>query len=218
MAFNIEKCYVPSINQSNQHQPFKYTMNDVTLSTVNEVKDLGIFLDTKLSWDKHIRYTTANARKLTGLIKRTVGHSAPVSVLQQLYSSIVMPQLDYAYATPIWNSLSKSQIQTLERIQRSYTKFMFGYESPFTYPDRLDRLNMLPYHTDEIFQTCVSYTKLFKILAHYLQTVYILEMISDVLDNLNHQIFQYHDEKMSNLENVIVTELYIVGTSFITWF
>ena len=74
-------------------------MNDVTLSTVNEVKDLGIFPDTKLSWDKHIRYTTANARKLTGLIKRTVGHSAPVSVLQQLYSSIVMPQLEYA--TPI---------------------------------------------------------------------------------------------------------------------
>ena len=49
-----------------------------------------------------------------------------------------MPQLEYA--TPVW----KSQIQTLEQIQRSYTKFMFGYESPLTYPDRLDRLNMLP--------------------------------------------------------------------------
>ena len=70
------------------------------------------------------------------------------------------------------------------------------------------------YHTDEIFQTCVSYTNLFKILAHYLQTVYILEMTSDVLDNLNHQIVQYHDVKMSNLENFILTELYIVGTSF----
>ena len=70
------------------------------------------------------------------------------------------------------------------------------------------------YHTDEIFQTCVSYTNLFKILAHYLQTVYILEMTSDVLDNLNPQIFQYHDVKMSNLENFILTELYIVGTSF----
>ena len=53
-----------------------------------------------------------------------------------------MPQLEYT--TPVWNSLSKSQIQTLERIQRSYTKFMFGYESPLTYPDRLDRLNVLP--------------------------------------------------------------------------
>ena len=141
-SFKIEKCFVLSINQSNQHQPFKYTMNDVTLSTVNEVKDLGIFLDTKLSWDTHIRYTTANAKKLTGLIKRTVGHSAPLSVLQQLYSSIVMPQLEYAI--PVWNSLSKSQIQTLEGIQRSYTKFMFGYKSPLTYQDRLDRLIMLP--------------------------------------------------------------------------
>ena len=39
-------------------------------------------------------------------------------------------------------------------------------------------------------------------------------MTRDVLDNLNHQISQYHDVKMSNLENCILTELYIVGTSF----
>ena len=105
MSFKIEKCFVLSINQSNQHQPFEYTMNDVTLSTVNQVKDLGIFLDTNLSWDKHIRYTTANARKLTGLIKRTVGHSAPVNVLQQLYSSIVMHNLNmlHQYGPPFPN-------------------------------------------------------------------------------------------------------------------
>ena len=213
--FKIEKCFVLSINQSNQHQPFKYTTNDVTLSYVNEVKDLCIFLDTKLSWDKHIRYTTANARKLTGLIKRTVGHSAPVSVLQQLYRSIVMPQLEYA--TPVWNSLSKSQIQTLERIQRSNTKFMFGYESPHTYPDRLDRLNMLPLsYRRDISDLCQLYKFIQdpRSLPRSLPPVYILEMTSDVLDNLNHQIFQYHDVKLSNLENFILTELYIVGTSF----
>ena len=183
-------------------------MNDVTLSTVNEVKDLGIFLDTKLSWDKHIRYTTANTRKLTGLIKRTVGHSAPVSVLQQLYSSIVMPQLEYA--TPVWNSLSKSQIQTLVLILN-----LCSVMNPHI-PTRIASIDLICflYHTDEIFQTCVSYTNLFKILAHNLQTVYILEMTSDVLDNLNHQIFQYHDVKLSNLKKIILTELYIVGTSF----
>ena len=82
-----------SINQPHQHQPFKYTTKDVTLSTVNKVKGLGTFLDTKLSWDNHIRYITANT-KLTGLIKRTGGHSAPVTVLQQLYSYMVMSQLN----------------------------------------------------------------------------------------------------------------------------
>ena len=107
----FDKCFVLSINQSNLHQSVKYIMNDVTLSTVNEVKYLGIFLAAILSWDKQIRYITANPGKLTGLIQRTVGHSVPENVLQQLYSSIVMPQLEYA--TPVWNSLLKSQIQTL---------------------------------------------------------------------------------------------------------
>ena len=61
-------------------------MNDVTLSrcTVGlyKVKNLSIFLDSKLSWNKHIRYVTANAIKLTGLIKSTVhvGQSAPVKL------------------------------------------------------------------------------------------------------------------------------------------
>ena len=67
-----------------------------------------------------------------------------------------MPQLEYA--TPVWKSLSKSQIQTLERIQRSYTKFMFGYESPFTYPDRIDKLNMLPLsYRPDISHLCQLY-------------------------------------------------------------
>ena len=125
-----------------------------------------------------------------------------------------MPQLEYA--TPVWNSLSKSQIQTLGRIQRSYTKFIFGYESPLTYPDRLDKLNKLPLsYRRDISDLC----QLYKFIQDpcslgYLQTVYILEMTIDVLDNLNHQIFQYHDVKMSDIENFILTELYIVGTSF----
>ena len=88
-----------AIHQSVKSKSTFQVYYDVTLSTVNEVEDLGIFLDSKLSWDKHIRYITANARKLTGLIKRTVGHSAPVNVLQQFYSSIVMPRLEYA--TPV---------------------------------------------------------------------------------------------------------------------
>ena len=58
MSFKIEKCFVLSINQTNQKQPFKYTMNDVTLSTVNEIKDLGIFLDTKLCVHKRLIFQT----------------------------------------------------------------------------------------------------------------------------------------------------------------
>ena len=182
------------------------------MNDVNKAKDLGIFLDTKISWDKHIRYTTAKARKLTGLIKRTVGHSAPVSVLQQLYSSIVMPQLEYA--TPVWNSFRNLRYRHWNEF-RDLTLNLCSVMNPhlLTQIASIDLICFL-HHTDEIFQTCVSYTNLFKILAHYLQTVYILEMTSDVLDNLNHQIVQYHDVKMSNLENFVLTGLYIVGTSF----
>ena len=50
---------------------------------------------------------------------------------------------------------------------------------------------------------CQLYNFYTKILAHCLKTVYILEMTRNVLDNLNHQILQYHEVKMSNLERVV---------------
>ena len=123
-----------------------------------------------------------------------------------------MPQLEYA--TPVWNSLSKSQIQTLERIQRSYTTFMFGYESPLTYADRLDRLNMLSLSYRRYISDLCQLYKFIQDPCSLPPDSVILEMTIDVLDNLNHQIFQYHDVKMSNQFFFISTELYIVGTSF----
>ena len=213
MSFKIEKCFVLSINQSNQHQPFKYTMNDVTLSTVNEVKDLGIFLDTKLSWDKHIRYTTANARKVDRFNQtncRSLSTCKCLTTTLQFYCYAPTLCMLHQYGTPFRNLRYRHWNEFRDLILN-----LCSVMNPHL-PTRIASIDLICflYHTDEIFQTSVSYTNLFKILAHYLQTVYILEMTSNVLDNLNQQIFQYHDVKMSNLENFILTELYIVGTSF----
>ena len=92
---------------------------------------------------------------------------------------------------------------------------MLGYETPLTYPDRLDRLNLLAlsYRRDisvlcQLYQGIyrfLGYQNIFKILAYYPQIVYILEMTRDVLDNLNNQIFKYHDVKIGNLEHFILT-------------
>ena len=134
----------------------------------------------------------------------TVGQSAPVNVLKQLCSSIVIPQLEYA--TPVWSSLSKSQEQILEQIQRAYTKFMYDYESPLTYPDLLDRLNLLPLsYTDE---TCVSYTQIIKDpCSLHLDSIHFRnnQKCTKQSESSNFPIPRC---KMSNQENVILIVVY----------
>ena len=48
-----------------------YTLNDAPLECVTEEKDLGVLVDYKLSWEKHVNSVVAKANKLLGLLKRT---------------------------------------------------------------------------------------------------------------------------------------------------
>jgi len=47
-----------------------YVMNNILLEEVNEIKDLGVFYDTLLVFDKHISEKINKAYMMLGIIKR----------------------------------------------------------------------------------------------------------------------------------------------------
>ena len=59
------------------------------------VKILGVFLDEKLTWDKHIRYVKKNATNSIRNIHR-VNHLLPIKTRILLYLTLIMPHFDYA--------------------------------------------------------------------------------------------------------------------------
>ena len=73
MFFNVDKCKILHIGKDNPN--FDYQMEDkdgnsTNLIVVNCEKDLGVYVQDNLKFDKHISLTVNRANRLVGLIKR----------------------------------------------------------------------------------------------------------------------------------------------------
>ena len=128
-----------SIARSFKHN-FQYHLNNIHLESVKEFNDLGLLINSSLTWRSHIATKISKANRMLGLIKRTVGFNAPYRVKLHLYTTLVKPLFSYA---SIVYSCSKADLNQIERIQRKTTKYILNdYVSD--YPTRLHNTKLLP--------------------------------------------------------------------------
>ena len=86
--------------------------NGIPVINVNEHKHLGLILDSKLSFDKHVNEKMIKAKKGIGIIKH-LSWFLPLKALDQMYKALVSPHLDYCdiiHHIPPLNSPSTSGI------------------------------------------------------------------------------------------------------------
>ena len=102
------------------HPPFYFNGNEVL--TVNEHKHLGLVLDSKLSFSKHINDKIKIARKNIGVLKFLSSY-LPLKTLSLIYKLFTRPHFDYGdviYHIPSNTSLHNAlhpQMETIERVQ-----------------------------------------------------------------------------------------------------
>ena len=68
MSFNVSKCKVLHLGQSNHN--LHYSMNGVTLVSVEDEKDLGVNISNSLKPSKQCAMAAAEANQILGLIRR----------------------------------------------------------------------------------------------------------------------------------------------------
>ena len=141
LSFNASKCKVMSITRSVNPLLFDYLLNGDKLDRIDEIADLGVTLGTKLNWNSHVSNLVNKASRMMGLIKRTVGYSAPVGVKKQLFVSLVRSNLEYCI--PVWGGLSKENSRKIEKVQRAATRYILDFPD-LNYKERLCQLNLLP--------------------------------------------------------------------------
>ena len=120
---------------------YNYHMNGTQLERCDNMRDLGVIINNKLTWKDHINSLVSKANRVMGLIKRMLGFNAPVAVNKQLYTSLVRGILEYG--TPVWSGMTVHDTIRTERIQRAATKFILHYPDT-DYRERLMQLHMLP--------------------------------------------------------------------------
>ena len=134
-SFNISKCVHLPITNKTKPRSHQYSLFRHPLSKVASHSYLGVKLDSKLSWAKHITEITSKSSKVLVLVKRTLGPCKP-EVKDTAYNMLVRSKLEYA--SPIWNPHTISQINDLKRIQHYAARFVANDHRRTTSPTTLD--------------------------------------------------------------------------------
>ena len=141
MSFNPSKCKVMSITRSRNPLHFDYTLNGVSLEYVDSFTDLGVIVDFNLSFHSHVDSIVNKSSRVCGMIKRSLGYNAPISVKLDLYKSLCRSILESA--SQVWSPHNKDKIRQVESIQRCMSKYILNdYTSCYT--DRCKALKLLP--------------------------------------------------------------------------
>jgi hypothetical protein len=115
ITFNVSKCKVLSVTKT--PTSYVYCLGSEQLQEVEEEKDLGVTLSSKLLWDSHVNEITSKTNKLLGLLKPSL---MDTKVRRTIYLSIVKWQL--CYATQVWSPFHNRKLsEEIESVQRRAT-------------------------------------------------------------------------------------------------
>ena len=119
--------------------PISYQLPDTTyIEPTNSVRDLGIIIDSELSWDVHRNLICKKARRMCAWVLNTF-HTREKEPMKILFTSLVRPLVEYC--SEVWLPYKKKDIIEIEQIQRSYTAKISGM-TQLNYYERLKALKL----------------------------------------------------------------------------
>ena len=121
------------------------------------MKDLGITVDDKLTFEDHINKIVSDVNRRVGLLFRGFVCKQP-TFLRRAYITYIRPLLEYN--TIIQNPSLKKYIDLIENVQRKFTKRVPGLEN-LPYEERLGRLNIESLEIRRLRSDLVYYHKIF---------------------------------------------------------
>lgn len=174
MDLNIDKCSVITFTRSRSAIVFDYAINSQNLKRVYEIKDLGVIMDSKLTFDKHISYIFRRCNKLLGFIFRACNPFKSKKSVMFSYNSLTRSICEYGAV--IWNPFYKVYTDKIERIQRKFTRMLY-FKLKIRKPDYEARLSYLQMQKLSLRRIIIDEMYLFKVVNGHLD--------SDLIDKIN---------------------------------
>ena len=123
MEFLPSKCMVISI--TNKEKPIigKYEIHDHILEQVHCAKYLGIYIDSKLTFNTHVDAIVKNANSTRAFLARNIPRCCR-TVKQMAYTTYISPIVEYA--SPVWDPHTRSKTNKIEIVQRRCARYVTG--------------------------------------------------------------------------------------------
>lgn len=132
---NTTKCQVITFSKKRKNINYKYRICNDIIPRASQVRDLGVILDEKLTFEAHINQITSKAYKSLGFVIRNSQLFKSPLCLKTLYYCYVRSILESA--SVIWRPFYKKYINQIEAIQRKFIKHL-NYKTKVVIPNYQD--------------------------------------------------------------------------------
>ena len=170
MTFHPKKCKVLSVTlQRNvlDNLPFNtflYNLNNTIVDYVSSQTDLGVNINTRLTWGAHCDATVAKATSNLALLKRTCHFATDQRQKRSFYLSVVRALFEHC--SVIWSPQCATHINKFVAVQRRAIKWILGDQfRSYIYSDeefeqKQRSLNILPIKLKFIYNDLVMFYKI----------------------------------------------------------
>ena len=149
---------------------FSITLFDKEITPVPVVKDLGVLLDTRLSYNQHITETASKCLFKLYQINR-IKHLLDRKTLLLVINSFVFSKLKYC--STVWSNTSRSNIDKLQKVQNFAGQIILGLRKYDHISDELRSFKWLPIREKLILNDAtMMYKCINKLVPDYLADMF----------------------------------------------
>ena len=159
MRFSTHKCSILSYGCT--FPPNFLTLHASFIPSQSNICDLGLNYSCKLNFSAHVNSIISKARYLTWLLFRTI-HTYNARLT--LFKTSIRPLLEYCPI--ISSSLSAHDRISIDNIQRTFTKKLFGSSNTMNYRERCDTSRLDPLWLRRLKLNLIFLFRLSHSLAH----------------------------------------------------
>ena len=144
LTLSIEKCNIITFHRTRSPLIFDYTIAGQCLSRVSCVKDLGVLLDSELTFKCHYNNIIARANRQLGFIFKISSEFRNPLCLKSLYCSLVRSILETNAV--VWCPFHANWSARIEAIQKKFVRYALRYlpwRDPLNLPPYEDRCRLL---------------------------------------------------------------------------
>jgi hypothetical protein len=126
LTLDIEKTYIVNFSADNSNNQIILKIDEIQLREVNEVKYLGMIIQSDLKWDRHIN---ALINKLNSLIPLfyQIKNIVPLNKKIIIYNSLATSQINYGIELYTSTHTPKKWLDILQKTQNRLIKILFNH-------------------------------------------------------------------------------------------
>ena len=135
LAVNVDKCLAMWLGDCSENP--SYHLNNHEISSVNELKLLGVTIDKDLSFNSHVSNIVRKMNNQLQVIKR---HKRFIDTNAKflLYNAYFLPQLNYC--STVWNFCGKCNSAKLEKLNERSLRYVLN-DTNFSYEELLKKVD-----------------------------------------------------------------------------